>query len=352
MQAGYRGCFVIPLSATEIDGFAPPPGDALRVGALWRWQGEPVRVDGPGNVLLLHDAPAEADRRRRAARVVRRLLGQALPSPAAGRPDEAGPDGGFVVSDGRASWSMRLVEAPGGRLLFCAGALPPRDTELWVVSRDQVRATGAVTAGAAGAEGVVCFTPGTWVATPSGDRPVESLLPGDRVLTRDNGAQDVLWSGRRRFSGARLHAMPWLRPIRIREGALGGGRPPGDLVVSPGHRILIGGRRAARALWNEDEVLVAARNLTGARGIGVETGMPEVTYVHILTARHEIVRSNGVWTATFHPAEADLTGLSPGEREGLSALMPGIEADPFAYGGFARRSMGVAEAAILMHRAA
>jgi len=34
---------------------------------------------------------------------------------------------------------------------------------------------------------VPCFTPGSMIATPTGEKAVESLRPGDKVLTRDNG---------------------------------------------------------------------------------------------------------------------------------------------------------------------
>ena len=115
--------------------------------------------------------------------------------------------------------------------------------------------------------GVICFTPGTLIDTPAGPRPVEALRPGDRVLTRDDGAQELLWVGSRRMSGARLYALPHLRPVRLgavrlgavrlRAGAFGLLRPAADLLVSPQHRLLVRGA-AARALFNEPEVLVQA----------------------------------------------------------------------------------------------
>ena len=76
------------------------------------------------------------------------------------------------------------------------------------------------------------------------------------MLKRDNGAQMVLWRGERRITGARLHAMPHLRPIRFRQNVVGHNRPAQDLLVSPHHRMLVKGA-AARALFNAAEVLVA-----------------------------------------------------------------------------------------------
>jgi hypothetical protein len=199
--------------------------------------------------------------------------------------------------------------------------------------------------------GVICFVAGTHLLTPEGPRPVELIGPGDSVLTRDNGAQEVRWSGYQRLSGARLFAMPHLRPIRIRSGAMGEDRPEGDLLVSPEHQLLLRDTQA-RDLFNEPEVLVAARDLVDGRTIRPEAGLRDVTYVHLLTARHEIVWANGVEAETFHPAGADLRLLAPGERGALSGVAPGVERDPFAYGGYARRTLSAPEAAILRFAAA
>ena len=48
------------------------------VGAAWRWSGTAVRVDGPQGLLLLEEAEGGADIRKRAARMVRRLVGAAV----------------------------------------------------------------------------------------------------------------------------------------------------------------------------------------------------------------------------------------------------------------------------------
>ena len=140
---------------------------------------------------------------------------------------------------------------------------------------------------------MICFTEGTLLRTPDGDRAVEALGPGDRVLTRDDGAQEVLWVGNRHLTGARLLVAPELRPIRIRARALDADLPDADLLVSPQHRILIRGR-SARALFNTDEVLVAAADLINDRTITVARALRALTYYHLLLARHQVVWANGV----------------------------------------------------------
>jgi hypothetical protein len=355
MKTGYTGTFVISWSQTDIDGEPAPRVGLPEIGSQWRWMGQPLRVDGPAELLLLHDAETEAERRRRAARVVRRLLGAAvmgdgrLRDAAARLPEDDGwAQQGFVVSDGRESYAVSVIEAQASRakLLMFSGTLPPADTDLWVIARTEDRARSD-----AGAGGMVCFTPGTKIAVPGGQRLVEDLRPGDRILTKDDGAQEILWTGRRKMTGARLFAMPALRPVRIRSGAMGEDRPEGDLVVSPDHRLVVRGDKA-RALFNVPEVLVSARDLIDHRAIRVETGWADVTYIHLLTERHEVLWANGVESETFHPGAADMDLVEPGERAALEALLPEVARDPMAYGTEARRALTAPEAAILCHKAA
>ncbi len=55
---------------------------------------------------------------------------------------------------------------------------------------------------------VPCFTPGTRIVTERGNIPVEALRLGDRVLTRDNAFQPVVWIGRKSLSRRRLAQTP------------------------------------------------------------------------------------------------------------------------------------------------
>lgn len=352
MKPGHLGTFVISWVQTEIDGVSGAAVESLATGACWRWTGEAVRVDGPEGVLILSGAEGSEALRQRAARVVRRLLGVAVAGgdrqafqASADLPDL--PDQSFIVTDGIASYVITLIEVPQARarLLMFAGRMPPRDTDLWLVeSRVDPRPDPLRLA----PPGVICFTPGTLIDTPRGPRPVEALRPGDRVLTRDDGAQELLWIGSRRMSGARLYALPQLRPVRLRAGAFGLPLSGGDLVVSPQHRLLVTGP-AARALFNEPEVLVQARDLVNDTSIRVETRLPEVTYLHLLFARHQVLKANGVAAESFHPAATEIDSIGEDQRLALLRLLPGVEADPMGYGPFARRVLSASEAAILRH---
>ena len=352
MKTGSRGTFVISWSQTETDGLRAAPLDVLSVGASWRWTGAPIRVDGVQGPLLLEGAEGAADLRKRAALMVRRLIGAAvLHGMAHAEEAEVADDPaeqGFIVTDGHQSYPVTIIDVPdtGARLLMFVGDLPPHDLDMWVV-RTSFDRTAQVT-GARAAGGVICFTPDTRISTPQGPRLIQHLRAGDRILTKDNGAQQVMWTGSRRMTGARLYAMPHLRPIRFKQGAMGQDRPDGDLLVSPQHRMLMKGD-AAQALFNTAEVLVAAEDMLNDHSIMVDHALREVTYVHILLEAHQIVWANGLETESFHPSNTQLDTIEASQRAGLLGLLPGIETNPQGYGDYARRNLSASEAAILRH---
>jgi hypothetical protein len=354
MKTGFRGTFVISWSQTDVDGLEAAPLESLTTGAAWSWRGEAVRVDGPNDLLRLDQANGEASIRKSAARSVRRLIGAAVQKKTNLRTveiDEPLMDSSFVVTNGAQSYTVTVVEVgPGSHpLLMFIDELPPRNTDLWVVHHSLGTMTKAEENASQG--GVICFTPGTRIATPDGPRLVEEFREGDRVQTRDNGVQQIQWIGSRRMTGARLFVMPRLRPVRIHTGALGIERPEEELLVSPEHRMLIRGP-AAQALFNTSEVLVPARDLVNGSTITVDLNVREVTYIHLLLPSHQILWANGVETESFHPANAALSTLSDGDRMRLLAHIPELETNPHLYGGYARRNLTTSESAILMHQAA
>lgn len=157
---------------------------------------------------------------------------------------------------------------------------------------------------------------GTRILTHKGERPVENLAVGDRVLTADNGFQKIRWIGSRRVA-----AKGPMAPIRIRTGALENNC---DLWVSPQHRILLSGAKA-EMLFGESEVLVPAKALVDDRMIrAVEGG--QVEYFHILLDRHEIIFANGTPAESLYLGQQALKGLAPTDREEVLSLFPELEA--------------------------
>ncbi|MFU1476596.1 Hint domain-containing protein [Roseovarius sp. C7] len=193
---------------------------------------------------------------------------------------------------------------------------------------------------------IPCFTPGTLIATPKGERKVEELEVGDKVITRDNGLQEIRWIGRRDLQGRELLQAPQLKPVLIRAGALGRGLPETDLLVSPNHRVLINNEKSA-LYFDEREVLVAAKHLVSLEGVDhVDTD--EVSYIHFMFDHHEVVLSNGSWTESFQPGEQTLGDMDEAQREEIYTLFPELrEAEGIDAYQSARRSLKKHEARLL-----
>lgn len=189
-------------------------------------------------------------------------------------------------------------------------------------------------------QGVPCFAAGTMIVTEFGDIAVEDLVEGDRVWTRDNGLQTVRWVGSRKIQ---LNLAAHLAPITIKAGALGENAPSSDLQVSPQHRILVRSSIAQR-MFGAEEILVAAKQLLAIEGIEVATEMTEVTYVHILFDRHEIVLANGAETESLYTGPEALRALGGNARREIFEIFPELaDADhvpaaarPLAIGRMAR----------------
>ncbi len=194
---------------------------------------------------------------------------------------------------------------------------------------------------------IPCFTPGTVIATPRGERRVEDLQVGDRIITRDNGLQEIRWVGQRDLTGQDLVASPHLKPVLIRAGSLGHGLPERDLLVSPQHRMLINSERAS-LYFEEREVLAAAKHLTGLEGVDVVESS-SVSYLHFMFDQHEVVLSNGSWTESFQPGEQVLDGMGTDQRDEIFDLFPELrEKEGLENYQAARRSLKKHEAKLLV----
>jgi hypothetical protein len=119
-----------------------------------------------------------------------------------------------------------------------------------------------------------------------------------------------------------------------------------DLVVSPQHRVLFEGYRA-ELLFGESEVLASAVHLVDGHSVRREP-MAEVTYVHFLLDRHEIVFAEGAATESFHPGGVGLAGVEDAARDELFAIFPELQADPTVYGPSARRCLKRFEAQLML----
>ena len=167
---------------------------------------------------------------------------------------------------------------------------------------------------------VPCFTPGTLIATTKGERAVEDLRQGDRIITRDNGIQEICWIGAKHLSGRDLLAKPNFRPILVPKGSMGNDMPERDMMLSPNHRLLVANEEAAFYL-GETEVFVSAKHLVGKEGIQ-QVDATGVNYIHFMFEQHEVVLSNGHWSESFQPGDLSLKGINAAQRSEIFTLFP------------------------------
>ncbi|MEI4470254.1 Hint domain-containing protein [Frigidibacter sp. MR17.24] len=170
---------------------------------------------------------------------------------------------------------------------------------------------------------VPCFTPGTAIATPKGERLVEELQVGDKVITRDNGIREIAWLGKKTLDYGQLSGAAHLRPVLIRAGSLGNGLPERDMLVSPNHRMLVANDRTA-LYFDEHEVLVSAKHLVNGSGVSRVEALG-VTYIHFMFDQHEVVLANGAWTESFQPGDHSLAGIGNAQRSEIFELFPELQ---------------------------
>ena len=137
----------------------------------------------------------------------------------------------------------------------------------------------------------VCYLPGTLIATPQGDKPVEALKPGDEVLVLREGvvvAEKIIWTGSG-FCSTRntRHKDLAGHPVRIHAGALGGNLPSEDLVVTSEHCLYL------------DGALIPARMLVNNHSITYEDTLSYYEYHHFELETHGLIFANGAVSESY-----------------------------------------------------
>ncbi len=201
------------------------------------------------------------------------------------------------------AWDVTVTDDGNGNALL---TFPEGETVVLLgVSPSQMQ-----TAQQRSAAGIPCFTSGTPILTPKGERPVEDIRAGDLVLTQGGGVQPVIWAGHRALGPQDLDAQPDLRPIHFATDSIGNSRP---LRLSPQHAVTV--RRP-----DGTRVLARARHLseTGMPGVRVARGVRAVTYHHLLLPRHAILWAAGAGAESFYPGPEALRML--GEAQCIAVI--------------------------------
>ncbi|SFR54126.1 Hint domain-containing protein [Litoreibacter janthinus] len=182
------------------------------------------------------------------------------------------------------------------------------------------------------------FGRGTRITMSDGSqRPVERLQAGDRVLTRDNGMQEVRWVGTRTVQGAGEFA-----PVVISQGAMGNAE---DITVSQQHRMLVSDWRAEVMVGSKD-VLISAIDLVNDDTIYVRKG-GFVEYTQLVFDQHQILYAEGVPTESLHMSQQILNGLPEDVAIEVLELFPDL---PSAEPKFSRVPLKSKDAANLLRQ--
>ncbi len=187
---------------------------------------------------------------------------------------------------------------------------------------------------------ITCFTSGTRITTQSGQKPIETLSVGDKILTMDHGFQEIRWIGT-----CQVQAEGAFAPILIQKGALDN---DSDLLVSPQHRMLYYGPQC-EMLFGVAEVLIPAKHLVNDLTIRPKEG-GMVTYYHLMFDTHEIIYAENCPSESFHPGEFTLDNVAQDTRDELLALFPELAIDKgLHYGATARQTIKPYETNLLLN---
>lgn len=220
-------------------------------------------------------------------------------------PFAVGSTSGYIFEE-TATWAggTGFIASFGGSdyLFVTHGSTPPSNgTPLTLTAAPGSNGSGEWTINGPHT-GIGCFFAGTMIATPSGEQAVETLAAGDLVLTASGQARPVQWLGRSTVS-TRFADPVRVLPIRIMAGALAENVPARDLLVSPGHAVLV------------DDVLVHAGALVNGTSIVRETGVAATfSYYHVELASHDVLLADGALAESFLEGNEEMDFLNWGER--------------------------------------
>lgn len=247
--------------------------------------------------------------------------------------------GSSLTIDANGVWTYTATNANAA-----IQALDTGDTLTEVFNVSATSGTTTITITINGLDEPPCFAAGTLIETPSGPRAVETLQVGDAVLTRDNGVQQLRWTGHRRIAGDSQEFKAF-QPVRLRKDCFAQGVPERDVLVSPNHRVLVR-NPMVELIAGQKEVFCAAQFLVNGQTI-VREPVAEITYYHLLFDAHEVLVSSGCESESFFPGDVGLDSLDADAREEVLALLPKLETQPESYGATARPVLKQHEASLL-----
>lgn len=127
-----------------------------------------------------------------------------------------------------------------------------------------------------GVDLTTCFLEGTRLLGLHHDIAVETMEPGDRLITDSGAMRPVRWVGKRTLDAERHPRPETIWPIRIARNAIADGLPERTLYLSPDHALFIDGH------------LIPAKSLVNGRSI-IQEQRQHITYYHVELESHDIL---------------------------------------------------------------
>ncbi|WP_050775729.1 Hint domain-containing protein [Roseovarius sp. TM1035] len=156
---------------------------------------------------------------------------------------------------------------------------------------------------------------GTGILTPTGERNVQTLVAGDRVLDTSGAERVVIWAGVTDVDLDPLTSNS-VAPVRFEVGALGAGHPMRPLKLSPFHHLPVPEPGADGALC-----LGPALGFVGLPGVRVAHLAGRLAYHHLLLDHHALILANGTPVESLFPCPAMIARLAPELRAEAHAAL-------------------------------
>jgi probable HAF family extracellular repeat protein len=162
---------------------------------------------------------------------------------------------------------------------------------------------------------VPCYCRGTLIKMKRGEKPVEKLQIGDKVMTMSGLARPIKWIGTRSYGGRFVMGRKDILPVCIRAGALDDNVPRRDLWISPHHAMYLEG------------VLVEAKDLLNGVSVVQAESAEIIEYFHIELESHDVIIAEGAPSESF--IDDDSRGMFHNAHQ-YHELYPGERARPGA----------------------
>jgi microcystin-dependent protein len=225
---------------------------------------------------------------------------------------QSGNDSSDLVLSGTIAQLNALLGAGGASdLTYIDNTNTPTSVALELTIDDNGNTgPGALTGSASATIDVTpCYCPGTLIKTPHGEKAVEKLEIGNKVITMSGLARPIKWIGRRSYGGRFLEGSKEILPVCIKAGALDDNVPRRDLWISPHHAMYLEG------------VLIEAKDIVNGVSIVQAERVEKVEYFHIELDTHDVILAEGAPSETF--VDDDSRGVFHNADE-YAALYPGV----------------------------